>query len=65
MIRKVDLSMKLDTSVHSVFSLHYHLILVVKSRQPTLTDEISTYMMEMFEYIASNYKIELIKRRKK
>ena len=57
--------MKLDISVHSVFSLHYHLMLVVKYRQQTLTDEISKYMMETFEYIASNYKIELIERRRK
>lgn len=62
MIRKVDLSMTLDTNAHSVFSLHYHLILVVKYRRQVFTDEISNRMREIFEYIAPNYKIELIER---
>ena len=60
MIRKVDLSMKLDVNAHSVFSLHYHLILVVKYRCQVFTDEISNRAREIFEYIAPNYKIELI-----
>lgn len=60
MIRKVDLSMNLDTNAHSVFSLHYHLILVVKHRRQVLTDEISNRAREIFEYIAPNYKIELM-----
>ena len=64
MIRKVDLSMKLDTSIHLLLSLYEHLILVVKYRQQTLTDDISKYMREMFEYIASNYKIEWVERRR-
>lgn len=52
--------MKLDTNAHSVFSLHYHLILVVKNRRQVFTDEISNRAREIFEYIAPNYKIELI-----
>ena len=60
MIRKVDSSMKLDTNAHSVFSLHYHLILVVKNRCQVFTDEISNRAREIFEYIAPNYKIELV-----
>ena len=60
MIRKVDSSMNLDTNAHSVFSLHYHLILVVKHRRQVFTDEISNRAREIFEYIAPNYKIELI-----
>lgn len=52
--------MKLDTNAHSVFSLHYHLILVVKYRRQVFTDEISNRAREIFEYIAPNYKIELI-----
>ena len=60
MIRKVDLSMELDTNAHSVFSLHYHLILVVKNRRQVFTDEISNRAREIFEYIAPNYKIKLI-----
>ena len=60
MIRKVDLLMKLDTNAHSVFSSHYHLILVVKNRRQVFTDEISNRAREIFEHIAPNYKIELI-----
>ena len=52
--------MKLDTNAHSVFSLHYQLILVVKYRRQVFTDEISNRAREIFEYIAPNYKIELI-----
>ena len=52
--------MKLDTNAHSVFSLQYHLILVVKNRRHVFTDEISNRAREIFEYIAPNYKIELI-----
>ena len=52
--------MKLDTNAHSVFSLHYHLILVVKYRRQVLTNEISNSAREIFEYIAPNYKIELV-----
>lgn len=53
--------MNLDTNAHSVFSLNYHLILVVKNRRQIFTDEISNRAREIFEYIAPNYKIELVK----
>ena len=52
--------MKLDTNAHSVFLLHYHLILVVKYRRQVFTDEISEHAKEIFEYIAPSYKIELV-----
>lgn len=52
--------MKLDTNAHSVFSLNYHLILVVKNRRQIFTNEISNRAREIFEYIAPNYKIELV-----
>ena len=52
--------MELDTNAHSVFSLHYHLILVVKYRRQVFTDEISERAKEIFEYIAPKYKIELV-----
>lgn len=52
--------MELDTNAHSVFSLHYHLILVVKYRRQVFTDEISNRAKEIFEYIAPSYKIELV-----
>jgi transposase len=52
--------MDLDTNAHSVFSLHYHLILVVKYKRQVFTDEISDRAKEIFEYIAPTYKIELV-----
>lgn len=52
--------MDLDTNAHSVFSLHYHLILVVKYRRRVFTDEISNRAKEIFEYIAPTYKIDLV-----
>lgn len=52
--------MKLDTNAHSVFSLNYHLVLVVKNRRQVFTDEISNRAREIFEYIAPSYKIELV-----
>lgn len=52
--------MDLDTTAHSVFSLHYHLILVVKYRRQVFTNEISNRAKEIFEYIAPTYKIELV-----
>lgn len=52
--------MELDTNAHSVFSLHYHLILVVKYRRQVFTDAISNRAKEIFEYIAPTYKIELV-----
>lgn len=52
--------MDLDTNAHSVFSLHYRLILVVKYRRQVFTDEISNRAKEIFEYIAPTYKVELV-----
>lgn len=52
--------MKLDTNAHSVFLLHYHLVLVVKYRRQVFTDEISERAKEIFSYIAPSYKIELV-----
>ena len=52
--------MELNTNAHSVFLLHYHLILVVKYRRQVFINEISNLAKEIFEYIAPNYKIELV-----
>ena len=52
--------MILDTNAHSVFALYYHLILVTKYRRNVFTDNISERAKEIFEYIAPNYKIELV-----
>ena len=52
--------MDLDTNAHSVFSLHYHLILVTKYRKPVFSDEISERAKALFEAIAPSYKIEVL-----
>lgn len=49
--------MKLDSNNHSVFSLNYHLILVIKYRRKVLNDDISNRLKEIFEYISPNYNI--------
>lgn len=49
--------MNLDSNAHSVFLLHYHLVLVVKYRRQIFNDEISGRAREIFEYIAPNYNI--------
>ena len=51
--------MKLDRNAHSVFLLHYHLILVVKYRRKVFDDAISERAREIFEYIAPKYHITL------
>lgn len=52
--------MNLDTNAHSVFSLHYHLILATKYRKPVFDDEISKRARALFEAIAPSYKIEVL-----
>ena len=51
--------MDFDNNAHSVFLLHYHLILVVKYRRQVLDDDISNRAKEIFEYIAPRYNITL------
>lgn len=49
--------MELQTNNHSVFSLHYHLVMVVKYRRRVLNDTISDRLREIFENVAENYHI--------
>ena len=51
--------MNLDTNNHSVFSLNYHLVLVVKYRKKVIDDKISNRLKVIFEYIAPKYNIIL------
>jgi len=50
----------LDTNQHSVFSLNYHLILVVKYRRKVFDNDVSVRAKEILDYIAPNYKITLL-----
>jgi len=51
---------ELDTNNHSVFSLYYHLVLVVKYRRRVITDSISDRLRNIFIKITLAYGIELI-----
>ncbi len=42
--------MDLDNNAHSVFLLHYHLVLVVKYRRQVFDDAISGRAKEIFAY---------------
>ena len=51
--------MELKNNNHSVFAIHFHLILVVKYRRKVIDDEISNRLKEIFKYIEGNYNITL------
>ena len=51
--------MDFDTNQHSVFLLHYHLIMCIKYRNKVIDDPTSLRLKEMFEYIAPKYHITL------
>ena len=51
--------MKLYNNNHSVFSMNYHLILVVKYRRDVIDDEISERLLEIFSRIAPSYNIDV------
>lgn len=51
--------MKPDTNNHSVFMLHYHLIMYIKYRNEVMDDTISNRLKEIFVKIAPVYNITL------
>ena len=51
--------MKLDNNNHSVFMLHYQLIMCIKYRNTVIDDEISNRLKEIFERITFSYNIRL------
>ena len=51
--------MELRNNNHSVFSIHFHLVLVIKYRRKVINDEISERLKEIFGYIQDNYNIVL------
>ena len=48
-----------DTNNHSVFMLHYHLIMCTKYRREVIDDNISNRLKEIFLRIADSYNIVL------
>ena len=51
--------MDLRNNNHSVFAIHFHLILVIKYRRKVINDEISNRLKEIFSYVQDNYNITL------
>lgn len=51
--------MELDNNAHSVFLMHYRLVLVVKYRKKVFDDCILDRVKEIFEYISPKYNITL------
>ena len=51
--------MELRNNNHSVFAIHFHLILVVKYRKKVINDQISERLKEIFRNIQSGYNITL------
>ena len=52
--------MKLDNNNHSVFLLHYHLVMCIKYRRKVIDDSISDRLKDIFVNIAPNYGVELL-----
>lgn len=52
-------NMQLETNNHSVFMLHYHLIMCVKYCNKVIDDYISNRLREIYEKIAPSYNITL------
>ena len=50
----------LETNLHSVFLLNYHLVMCVKYRNKVIDDVISERLKEIFSYIAPAYKITIV-----
>lgn len=51
--------MNFDNNNHSVFILHYHLIMCIKHLNKVINDDISNRLKEIFEFIAPRYNITL------
>ena len=51
--------MELRNNNHSVFAIHFHLIMVVKYLRKVINDEISERLKEIFRSIEGNYNIAL------
>ncbi|MCF6795008.1 IS200/IS605 family transposase [Priestia megaterium] len=52
--------MNLDSNNHSVFSMYYHLVLVIKYRQNVIDDAVSDYAKEKFVSLGNKYNITLV-----
>lgn len=48
-----------DTNKHSVFLLHYHLVLATKYRAKVITGSVSRRLKEIFEYVGKKHFVVL------
>lgn len=48
-----------DSNSHSIFEMHYHLIMVVKYRRKVINNTVSERLRNIFEYIAPGYGIKV------
>ena len=51
------MNQQLDSNNHAVFSLNYHLVIVVKYRQRVLTQKILSRLREIAEYVGKNNNV--------
>ncbi|MFB6162481.1 MAG: IS200/IS605 family transposase [Halococcoides sp.] len=49
----------LDKSSHSVYALHYHLVLIVKYRSDVFTEDMKNFMRGAIGGFADNYGVEI------
>jgi len=49
----------LQSNNHSVFKLHYHLIMCIKYRKKIIDNFISSRLKDIFDYISPKYNISL------
>ena len=55
------ISEELKDNNHLAFLMYCHLVLVVKYRRKVIDIDISQWLKEIFEYIAPNYNITVVK----
>jgi len=51
---------KLESSCHSVYSLYYHLVLVIKYRQKVLSFEMIERLKDIIHKIATDFDVNII-----
>jgi len=51
---------KLDRGSHSVYSLYYHLIFVVKYRRKVITPEIDDFLKQKIREISDTFDVEIL-----
>ena len=53
-------SQSLNTLHHSVYNIHYHLVLVTKFRHKCITPEIATYLISQYKRLLEKWDCELV-----